>query len=273
MRIQEGRLAGMEDFSCRDFRHSGGSWPVYEKGAGPGVIILHEVPGITPEVARFARRVADAGFNVVLPSLFGTPGRPITPGYAARQIVRACVRREFAVLAAGRSSPITDTLRELCREVHTRQGGPGVGVLGMCLTGNFALALMADPSVMAPVLSQPSLPFALTPSRRAGLHLSAEARAEARRRIEEEGLRLLGLRFTGDLMCPAARFDALREAFGAGFEAVEIDSGLFNEHGVPPLAHSVLTNDLVDVEGHPTRAALQRVLSFFEEQLRPSSAA
>ncbi len=261
------RLASLDDYERWSFSCDAGSWPVYEKGAGPGVVIIHEVPGITPEVARFGRRVADAGFRAVLPSLFGTPGRPLSAGYAARQVARACVRREFALLASRCSSPITESLRQLCREVHARQGGPGVGVLGMCLTGNFALSLLADPSVMAPVLAQPSLPLPLTPGRRSGLHVAPEVLAEARSRAAGSRFSVLGLRFTGDLLCPGARFAALSKELGPAFEAVEIPSGPLNAHGIPPLAHSVLTNDLVDVDGHPTRAALERVLGFFRERL------
>jgi dienelactone hydrolase len=150
--------------------------------------------------------------------------------------------------------------------VHAELGGPGVGVVGMCLTGNFALSLMVDPVVMAPVLSQPSLPFALAPGSRGGLHIADDdLRVVAER--ARQGVTVLGLRFTGDWMCPRARFDALRDALGDGFEAIEIDSSRGNPHGIPRTAHSVLTRHLVDEEGHPTREALLRVLSFFRERL------
>jgi dienelactone hydrolase len=228
-------------------------------------VVIHEIPGITPEVARFARRVADDGFTVYLPSLFGTPGKPFSAGYVLAQMARACISREFAVLAKNESSPITDWLRALCRHAHAECGGPGVGALGMCLTGNFALALMVDPSVMAPVLSQPSLPFAFTAEQRAALHVSETALAAARRRAEA-GCPLLGLRFTHDPLCTGAR----RE-FGEHFEAIEIDSGPGNPHGIPRSAHSVLTRDLVDEAGHPTHAALERVLEFFRSILKSAA--
>jgi hypothetical protein len=143
----------------------------------------------------------------------------------------------------------------------------------MCLTGNFALALMVDPCVMAPVLSQPSLPFPLGAERRGALHLSHEDLAVVKRRVREEGQCVLGLRFTHDPMCPPERFETLRRELGAtGFEGIEIDSSKGNEHGIPGTAHSVLTKDLVDESGHPTLESLQRVLAFFEERLKPSSA-
>jgi dienelactone hydrolase len=260
-------LAGFEESS---FQHDGKSRPLFRRGRGPGVVIVHEVPGITPAVAEFGRRVADAGFSAVLPQLFGTPGKDYSAGYILEGLARACISREFHVLAARRSSPIMDWLRALCRSVHAECGGPGVGFVGMCLTGNFALAAMLDEAVMAPVLSQPSLPFPLTSAQRHGLHVSDEELAAVRKRAAA-GCGVLGLRFTGDPMVPAARFERLRRELGPGFEAIEIDSTPGNAHGIPRTAHSVLTKDLVDREGHPTRAALDRVLALFRERLAPAS--
>jgi dienelactone hydrolase len=177
------------------------------------------------------------------------------------------VSREFKVLAANESSPITDWLRALCRKAHADCGGPGVGAIGMCLTGNFALSLMVDESVMAPVLSQPSLPFPITAARRAALHVSPDELAVVKRRARA-GCGVLGLRFTCDPACPAERFASLRRELGDGFEGIEIDSGPGNPHGIPRTAHSVVTKDLVDTDGHPTRAALDRVLSLFRERLQ-----
>ena len=68
-------------------------------------------------------------------------------------------------------------------------------------------------------------------------------------------------------MCPRARFENLERQLGDGFEGIEIDSGKGNAHGIPRSAHAVLTNDLVDEAGHPTRAALDRVLALFRERL------
>lgn len=259
-------LDGFESFG---FTHDGARRDVYTRGDGPGVVVMHEVPGITPEVADFARRVADDGFTVFLPHLFGKPGQPLSPGYALGQILHCCISREFHVLAERGSSPITEWLRALCREAHGRCGGPGVGAIGMCMTGNFALALMVDESVMAPVLSQPSLPFPFGATRREALHLSDEDLAVVRRRAAD-GCGVLGLRFTGDRMVPHERFDRLRRELGDGFEAVEIDSSPGNPHGIASTAHSVVTTDLVDDDGHPTRAALDRVLGLFHERLRPN---
>jgi dienelactone hydrolase len=183
-------------------------------------------------------------------------------------MARACISREFHVLARGGSSPITAWLRALCRDVHAELGGPGVGAVGMCLTGNFALSLMVDEAVMAPVLSQPSLPFGVSPSHKAALHLSP-ADLEVVKRRAASGCGVLGLRFTEDPLCPPERFDTLRRELGDGFEGIEIDSSRGNPHGIKRMAHSVLTRDLVDEAGHPTRAALDRVLALFRERLLP----
>lgn len=257
------QLEGFDSFS---FTHDGKKRTAYRRGSGPAVVIMHEIPGITPEVARFARWVADDGFTAYLPHLFGTPGKPFSSSYATGQMLRACISREFSVLAKAQSSPITDWLRGLCRHAHAECGGPGVGAIGMCLTGNFALALMVDETVMAPVLSQPSLPLPVTKSRRSELHVSPETLDVVRRRTAQ-GCPLLGLRFSDDPVCPPERFERLRRELGDGFEAIEIDSSRGNPNGIPRSAHSVLTKDLVDEAGHPTRQACDRVLALFREQL------
>lgn len=258
----------VEGWTQRRFAREGIEHVVYRRGTGPGVIVMHEVPGITPPVARFANRVADAGFTVLMPSMFGEVGRPKKRGNTLAQIVNACVSKEFHVLAARGSSPITDWLRALARELHAELGGRGVGAIGMCLTGNFALAMSVDAVMMAPVLSQPSLPFPLSADKRQALHVSEEALATIKDRCAKANLRVLGLRFTGDSTSPGEKFEYLRRELGAGFEGVEIDSSPGNANGISRNAHSVVTEHFVDREGHPTREALDRVLSFFGERLR-----
>lgn len=250
------------------FAHDGVEHVVFRRGSGPGVLVIHEIPGITPTVAAFADRVVEAGFTVLLPSLFGEVGRPKTGGYVVQQIARACVSREFHVLAARGSSPVVDWLRALARSLHAELGGRGVGALGMCLTGNFALAMAVDDALMAPVLSQPSLPFPVSAAHRRGIHIRDEDLAIVQGRCARDGLQVLGLRFTSDPTVPAARFDALQQALGPAFLRVDIDSSRGNPHGIPRDAHSVLTEHLVDAPGHPTRAALDQVLAFFAQHLR-----
>ncbi len=265
VRHEDGPLAGFTD---GHETYDGVTRRVLRSGSGPGVVVIHEVPGITPEVAAFGRRVADAGFTAVLPSLFGQPGRDLSAPYMARSLAHVCVAREFTVLATGRASPITDWLRTLARAVHAECGGPGVGVVGMCATGGFALAMAVDDEVLAPVLSQPAFPLPLGRSRRRGLDTSDEALDRVRQRVDEEDLCVLGLRFTADGSVPTERFERLREALGDGFVAVEIDSSPGNPHGFGRMAHSVLTREFVDEPGHPTRDALDRVLALFADRLQ-----
>jgi dienelactone hydrolase len=258
----------LEGWESKPFTHEGTEHLVFRRGSGPGVVVMHEIPGITPPVERFARRVADAGFTVAMPWMFGEVGRPASPGYVLRELGRACVSREFRVLAANESSPITVWLRALARALHEEVGGRGVGALGMCLTGNFALAMSVDPAMRAPVLSQPSLPFPLGARRVRAVHASDADLAVVKDRCAKDELRILGLRFSHDPSCQKARFDTLRSLVGPAFEGIEIDSGPGNPHGNSRAAHSVLTEHFVDREGHPTKAALDRVIAFFGEQLR-----
>ncbi|MFA5941341.1 MAG: dienelactone hydrolase family protein [Sinimarinibacterium sp.] len=260
---------GVPGFECERPRLHGEVRDVYRRGSGPAVIVMSEIPGITPQVARFARYVADAGFTCYLPQLFGEPMKPLTLPYSAQTMVRACISREFRVLAANQSSPIVDWLRALARHAHAECGGPGVGVVGMCITGNFGLAMMLDAPVIAPVLSQPSLPGGFTAAQRAGLHASPAEIAAAKDKIEHDDARILGLRFKGDPLCRAERFERLRDTFGDAFEGIEIDDRHAKKGtALPP--HSVLTTHLIDRDGQPTRAALDRTLAFLGEQLKRS---
>lgn len=255
------------DFTREQFSSGGISHDIYRYGSGPAVIVISEVPGITPNVVKFARRVSGRRTTVVLPHLFGTPGRPPTGLYAMETIAKLCVSKEFSGLALGRSAPVVDWLRALARSEHERCGGPGVGVVGMCYTGGFGLAMAVDSSVLAPVLSQPSLPFGLDRARRADLQLSPADWERVQARARDEDLCVLGLRFTGDMMVPQERFRTLRDRLGDHFIAVELDSSSGNPYGHPKRAHSVLTEHLQDREGTPTRAALDQVLGFLETRL------
>ncbi|HXZ61961.1 MAG TPA: dienelactone hydrolase family protein [Acidimicrobiales bacterium] len=261
--------AALEGFTKESFEAQGKRRDVYRMGSGPAVIVISEIPGITPLVARFGRRVAAAGCTAVLPVLFGDPGRPPTDGhgtYALRSMAHACISKEFSTFALQRTSPVTVWLRALAAAEHERCGGPGVGVVGMCLTGGFALAMMVDDVVVAPVLSQPSLPFPLSKRHKADVGISDADLARVKERTAS-GTCLLGLRFSNDPFCFAERFETLRRELGDAFIAVEIDSAPGNPYGHPKSAHSVLTEHLVDEEGTPTRAALDQTLTFLRERL------
>jgi len=258
----------LSDFAESTFTHDNTTRAVYRSGSGPAVIVIHEMPGITPEVAGFARRVVARGFSVWMPSLFGTPGKPISIGYIVRSLLGGCVAREFATLATDRTSLAIGWLRALAAKAHEECGGPGVGAVGMCFTGGFALGMMVDETMLAPVLSQPSLPFPLGKARKAGPGVSPDDMKRVKERAAH-GACVMGLRFTGDPAAPGERFETLRHELGDAFIGVEIDSSPGNAAGISKRAHSVLTNDLVDEPGHPTREALDRVLAFFDERLKP----
>jgi dienelactone hydrolase len=254
------------DYTEDSFAYGGKARRVFRRGTGPAVIVIAEVPGITPEVVAFADQVHELGCTAVLPHLFGVPGEPASGRNSAQVAAWCCVSQEFSTWAAGRTSPVTEWLRALGRHELTQCGGPGVGAVGMCMTGGFALAMMVDDSVLAPVLSQPSLPFPVSKRHRRDLGISA-ADLEVVRERASAGVELLGLRFTGDIACPPERFARLREELGDAFVGVEIDSSPGNPHGIRKRAHSVLTEDFVDEPGHPTRDALDRVLEFLRARL------
>ncbi|MGB7104637.1 MAG: dienelactone hydrolase family protein [Acidimicrobiales bacterium] len=260
-------LTSLEGFTRSAFLASSNkTHDVYRYGTGPAVIVIHEVPGLTPLTAAFGRKVADRGMTAVMPSLFGTPGREMTTAYTLGVVARACISREFTMLATNKTSPITKFLRELAAQEHKTSGGPGVGVVGMCLTGGFALAMSVDDVVVAPVMSQPGLPAPLGAKRKAATGVSDDDLAIIKRR-SGQGLCVMGLRFSGDPASPEARFETLRRELGDNFVGVEVDSSAGNPWGYRKGAHSVLTEDYSDQEGSPTRQALEDVLTFFATRL------
>lgn len=258
----------LSDYTAGTFTHDGATKPVYVRGTGPAVIVIHEIPGITPKVVRFADWVVEAGFRVYMPLLVGEAGREVSPAYVVKSLATVCIRREFAVLASHASSPVTDWLRMLARRASAEtQGGP-VGAVGMCFSGNFALSMMLEPCLMAPVLSQPSMPFPFGAARKAALHVSPFEMQCLKDRCAK-GDKVLGLRFKGDPMSPPEKFATLRRELGDAFEGIELDDACANPDSPAPYPHSVLTEDLVDRAGEPTKLAAERVIAFFHERLDP----
>jgi len=250
------------DFQCTDVELLGKTKPVYVTGAGPAVIVMSEMPGIYHHVARFARFVRDAGFTVWMPHLFGAIGALPTPDHFRLTMARACISREFRAFAADSSSPITQWLRALAAHAHRACGGKGVGAVGMCFTGNFALSMMLEPAMLAPVLSQPSLPI----GRAGGVHIAPDELARVRQRLIDEDLTVLAYRFEGDKYCKAERFAAYRDALGDRFIGRELPDAAAARN-VPTSPHSVVTLHLVDQAGEPTRAAVDEILGFFKSRL------
>jgi len=262
----------LSDFERRALTLEGATKCVYVAGRGPAVIVMSEMPGISPEVARFARWVIDAGFTVYMPSLFGRDGAVPDVAEATAVFRRACVSAEFRALATGESSPVTRWLRALARRAHEERGGPGVGAIGMCFTGNFALTMMLEPAVLAPVLAQPSLPL----DDPAALEIAPDELTAVHDRLARDDLTVLAYRFEGDRFCTAARFLSYRAALDERFVARVLPDDCARRTGLSPFfehvvegPHSVVTAHLVDEAGHPTLQARDEILAFFARRLRP----
>jgi dienelactone hydrolase len=238
----------LDSWALGEHTADGVTHPTYRKGTGPGVIVVHEIPGLTPEVIGFGDEVVAAGFTVVMPHLFGTPEAPMSLASVAKVFPRVCISKEFNTMAVGKTSPVAGWLRSLARELHGELGGPGVGALGMCFTGGFALAMMVDTSVVAPVVAQPSLPFPVGRKRAADLNLSPADLAAVKDRVAG-GCEVLGLRYRKDAAV-GTRFDTLTRELDDGFIKVEFDGK----------GHSTVT-------AHRQQEGVDRVLAFFEEKL------
>jgi dienelactone hydrolase len=259
--------ADLTGWTGSPFTGAGITHDVYRKGEGPGVVLIPEIPGIHPNVLALGNYLVDNGFSVASPSLFGEPGRPVSVGYVVPTMARACVAREFMAFATNAQRPVARFLRALARDLNEKTPGRGVGVIGMCFTGGFALAAAVDDSVLAPVLSQPSVPLALTPAARRDPGVSEQELQVVIDRAKNQGLCAMGLRFTRDPVVPAERFATLRQRLGDAFEVIEIDSSPGNEHGFGRMAHSVLTDQVREKDGHPAYEARERVVEFLTERL------
>jgi dienelactone hydrolase len=227
------------------------TFPTYRRGSGPAVVVIHEIPGLTPAVAAFANDVVDRGFTVVMPSLVGTPAKPPSGRYIAQSALKICVAKEFTTMALNKTSPVIAWLRAIARHLHADVGGPGVGAVGMCFSGGFALGMMVDDIMVAPVLAQPSLPFALGKERGADLNLSPDDEAAVIERARA-GCQVLGLRFVDDTAV-GDRFTTLRDKLGDAFIAIELPSAKKSDHST-----------LTEQRDEPSA---QRVLDFFADKL------
>ena len=241
----------LEGWELGDFTAAGMTYPTYRRGTGPGVVVIHEIPGVTPLVTKFANGVVDRGFTVILPTLTGTPGKPPTMPYIGTQLTKVCIAKEFTTFALNQTSPIIAWLRALARNLHEEVGGKGVGAVGMCFSGGFALGMMVDDIMLAPVLSQPSLPLPVGKKRGADLNLSPDDAAAVEERASN-GCQVLGLRFIEDASV-GDRFTTLRDLLGDAFIAIELRSANKRDH-------SVLTEQR-DEE------SVERVLDFLVEKL------
>jgi len=249
------------------FTAEGFTYDVYRKGQGPGVVLIPEMPGVHPGVLGLGNYLVDNGFTVAIPSLFGTPGTPARGVRLIPTLARGCVAKEFAAFALNKERPITRYLRALARDLKSKTPGKGVGVIGQCFTGGFALAAAVDDSVLASVLSQPSVPIAISPAHRRDPGMSERELAVIEKRAAQDNLCALALRFTGDPMAPGERFRTLKDRLGDNFEVIEIDSSPGNTGGFGRIAHSVLTLEVRERDGQPAYEARKRVVEFLRQRL------
>jgi dienelactone hydrolase len=234
---------------------------VYREGEGPAVVLMHELPGMTPGCLRAATRIVECGFRVYLPLFFGHPNEySITDGIFSTVL---CIRHEFNVFTTHGKSPIAEWLRELCRRADDECGYRGVGLIGMCLTGNVVLSVMLEPSVSVPVMCEPSLPFL----HKASLGAPEEDIEDAKQRAKDAPI--LAFRFASDNKCPKERFDTLRNTFKENICTVEIPTGPENPFDIPGNAHSVLSGDYPNQcdPNHPVQHAFDEILLRFKRDL------
>lgn len=226
---------------------------IYARGEGKILVLIQELPGIGQETLALADKFVERGYKVILPHLFGPIGKTSMVGNLFRVF---CMRKEFRVFAKNESSPIIDWLKALCVRMKTDHNVPGVAVIGMCLTGNFAISLMAEDAVLAGFASQPAMPF----QTQNALHISDEAVEIIKTKLDKVGPMHCG-RFEGDKLCTAQKFDLINRKFNTnGVERIKL-------HTLPGKGHSILTLDFVDETGHPTTQALKEVMDYFDKQL------
>ena len=129
-------------------------------------------------------------------------------------------------------------------------------VIGMCLTGNFAISLMASEAVLAGFASQPSLAIL----KQRSLHMSLEEISKVKSKLDKVGPMHCG-RFEGDKLCTAQKFELIDKTFNT------INQKRIVLHELPGNGHSILTLDFVDEVGHPTQKVLSDIIDYFDGQL------
>ena len=259
--------AALTGWTREAFTAAGYTHDVYYRGSGPGVVLIPEMPGVHTGVLALGNHLVDNGFTVAIPSLYGTPGMsPVSPAIVPT-LLRGCVAAEFSAFALNKERPVADYLRALARDLNAKTPGKGVGVIGQCFSGGFALAAAVDDSVLAPVMSQPSVPLPLSAAMRPDPGVSEREMRVIEKRAADEGLCALGLRFSADPMAPAERFATLKRRLGDNFEVIEIDSSRGNPGGFGRAAHSVLTREVREVDGQAAYEARKRVVEFLRERL------
>jgi dienelactone hydrolase len=222
---------------------------------------MHELPGMTPAFLQLAAKIVHHGFTVYAPLFFGYPNQySLVDGISSTVL---CIRHEFNVFTSNGKSPIADWLKTLCRQAHSECGYQGVGLIGLCLTGNVVLSVMVERSVRVPVMCEPSLPF----FNKFALGVPEHDIEKAQDRATTSPI--LAYRFDSDHKCPRERFVTLRNTFKTNIKATEICTGPIHPFDIPTCAHSVLTGNYPNQHepNHPVQLALTEILQRFKSSL------
>lgn len=273
-------VAELNGYACEPFEYGGIRHDVYRGGdAGPVVLLLHEMPSFSYRTVQLANHIRDRGYRIVMPILVGGIRNQPYRGRAGAlrmgadfgvNVVRFCMSWEFVGLLQHRTSPITSWLLQLARTEADGNGQRQVGVIGMCMSGGFALATAIDPVVGVAVVSQPAVPFASGPLRwipgqAADLGLSEVDRLRLVDRKDDADFCVRAFRFTKDSIAPAERVARIEAELAPGATLTSIPSQT-------RAAHSVLT-DATDVAKDPSteaaiKAALASVIATLDERLK-----
>jgi len=269
----------LEDFDKAPFSAAGLTFDVYASGnAGPPVIVLHEATNLTPQVASFARVLVGAGFRVHMPSLVGNAGDPFG-GVDLAEWGQICLNKAFKGLVGSSTRPVVMWIRALVQKVTGLAPGQRVGVIGMCFSGGFALGAATEPAVAGAVACQPALPLVgAFPVIGAVTGADDEIDLDAgdldilRHRLDAGDLRLQGYRFMEDGISPCDRMRKLTAVLGGGLDARCLPTNQPTAATPHPKHHSVISLQLVDEVGEPTREARDRIVQFLDWRLRDGPA-
>jgi len=242
------------------FAHDGMRHDVYKGGSGPTVILMHEAGGLEHTTLDIADRFWAEGFRVLLPVLVGRPHADGSGSSVVANLLKLCVSREVFVFLTGRTSRVATWLRALA--AREKGDHPGVGVIGMCFSGGFALAAAVDESVIAAIGSQPALPWPLLPGSGADLGLSPADLTCVRERYRDGKFGFLATRYTMDRGSPGDRIQRIKTEFGTDVVIEPIGTG-----------HSVLANAADPTKPDPVAVpALEATIALLNDRLRPASA-
>jgi dienelactone hydrolase len=247
-------------FATEQFTEGGKTRRVFVVGEGQPVLLMHELPGMSWATMLLAQRLADRGFRVYMPLLFGGVGQ--SNGF--KGYLQSCFGAGWNCSDPHGASRVLTWLHALATDIARRHAGSRMGAIGMCLTGSFPLALMDIPQMYAGVMSQPALPLGRkTLAEREGLGLT---QTQIDRALENTNARFLALRFSADKLCTADRFKRLKDLLKERLDTEVIDSG--SGSTLPDQAHAVLTGWYEGTADTHTRRAFEKVAALLKAQLQ-----